>query len=131
MRSKEVEKAIKKIENVRIGLMNFNELIDDYKEIINSVEVVLNYIKELEEKNDRNKKITISKLTKLLNGVENDFPIMLGEQQPLWQENTNKYLDKQVIRDKIKWLENRAKEYGYYKTEIEYARNTLQEIIGE
>lgn len=35
------------------------------------------------------------------------------------------------IRDKIKELEDRAKEYGYYKTEIEYARNTLQEIIGE
>lgn len=35
------------------------------------------------------------------------------------------------IEAKIKELENRAKEYGYYKTEIEYARNTLQEIIGE
>lgn len=35
------------------------------------------------------------------------------------------------IKDKIKFLENKAKEYGYYKTEIEYARNTLQEIIGE
>lgn len=48
--SKEVEEAIKIVENIKIGLMNFNELINDNKEIMDSVDTVLNYIKELEEK---------------------------------------------------------------------------------
>ena len=49
------------------------------------------------EKNKRNKAITIEKLKKLLNGVENDFPISLGEQQPLWQSNRNEYIKKDKL----------------------------------
>lgn len=49
-RSEEVEKAIQKVSNVRTGLMNFNELINENKEIIDSVKTVLNYISELEKR---------------------------------------------------------------------------------
>lgn len=145
-RSEEVEKAIRSLnyfkaaidENIaknKIGIeiTGLESLSEDFKK-------VFKYISELEEK-------TIKKedLIKVVDfGVEatnasDDYSIgmcngmiyiksVVTQTEPKYKEC--KHIE-QKIRDKIKFLENRAKEYGYYKTEIEYARNTLQEIIGE
>lgn len=51
MRTKEVDNAINIVSNVRTSLMNFNELVNEHKDIIDSVETVLNYIFDLEETN--------------------------------------------------------------------------------
>ena len=115
MRTKEVDDAINIVSNVRTGLMNFNELINEHKDIIDSVEKVLNYISELEKDNKR--------YEKELHGVL-------------------KYsISKQVIRDKIKELEEEIEEkheYGLDLTIIhEHEIDTngiiavLKEILGE
>ena len=51
MRNKEVDDAINIVSNVRTGLMNFNELVNEHKDIIDSVEKVLSYISDLEKEN--------------------------------------------------------------------------------
>lgn len=61
------------------------------------------YTKE-KEKNKRNKKIILNKLDKLKNGIENDFPITLGERQPLWEENKTDYVSKDKIKDTVEYI---------------------------
>lgn len=73
-------------------------------------EELLDLYNKEKEKNKRNKKIMIDKLDKLKNGVRNDFSITLGKQQPLWEDNYTNYISKDMIRAKIKELENK-KEY--------------------
>ena len=70
------------------------------------IRIILEYVKELEE----------------------SHAYVYDAYQDLGKE---KFKLEEKIGNKIKELENRAKEYGYYKTEIEYARNTLQELLGE
>ena len=109
--SEEEIQAIKELKNHREYFefqpegCNWRLSFDEY-EVHTIIDVVLNLIdrqqKELDkekEKNKRNKKIILDKLDKLKNGIENDFPITLGERQPLWEENKTDYISKDKIRE--------------------------------
>ena len=71
----------------------------------NAIKGLLALYNKEKEKNSRNKKIILDKLDKLKYGIENDFPITLGERQPLWEENKTNYISKDKIEAKIKELE--------------------------
>ena len=91
MRSKEVDDAINIVSNVKTGLMNFNELVNEHKDIIDSVEKVLNYISDLEEivnsidtqfiHKDKVYEIVeeINKYTDVYNNAVDKFNKLLGE----------------------------------------------------
>lgn len=76
------------------------------------------------------KKIMIDKLDKLKNGVRNDFPITLGRQQPLWEDNYTNYISKDKIISKIKELENLIETNSSYEecwNKIEVLKDLLEE----
>ena len=118
MRSKEVEAVINKIEKFKTEKCLYKCFDDsDWQE----ASVLLSYIQQLEIMNLNN--------TERIRYLERSCD--RKESTIIELEFENNCVSKDKIRDKIEWLEKRAKEYGYYKTEIEYARNTLKEILGE
>ena len=95
-----------------------------------SIQGLLDLYKQEKEKNKRNKKIMIDKLDKLKNGVRNDFPITLGKQQPLWEDNYTNYISKDKIRTKIKELEKLIETNSLYEecwNKIEVLKELLEE----
>ena len=79
--------------------------VDIPDELYKAIIFMRDYYFREKEKNSRNKKIILDKLDKLKYGIENDFPITLGERQPLWEENKTNYISKDKIEAKIKELE--------------------------
>lgn len=129
MRSKEVSNAIDLLEN---GIADY--IIEFYcTQQEKDKQLCGTYCEKMKEDCIYNQAIDkvieyIEELEKMIPTPSNEVPL---EYQTLILVDKKDAVMKSEIRDKIKFLENRAKEYGYYKTEIEYARNTLQEIIGE
>lgn len=66
-----------------------------------AIQGLLDLYNKEKEKNKRNKKIILDKLDKLKNGIENDFPITLGERRPLWEENKKDYISKDKIKEEF------------------------------
>lgn len=114
-RTKEVDEAINIVSNVRTSLMNFNELVNEHKDIIDSVEKVLSYISDLEKEN-----------MGLLTRLKADSLI-----------DRDNYWRKKII-DKIEILEEQDELYKEYKG-LEFSRTgvinlqirTLKELLGE
>ena len=91
MRSKEVDDAINIVSNVRTGLMNFNELVNGHKDIIDSVEKVLNYISDLEKykrKHSIVKRHYVSKdeIRDKIKELEDKFDFFAGREHAEWQD---------------------------------------------
>ena len=105
MRSKEVDDAINIVSNVRTGLMNFNELINEHKDIIDSVEKVLNYISELEKENEKYKNFQLH-ISGMRSGKE------------LLTRYIKDSILKDKIRDKIKELEEEIEEKHEYGLDL-------------
>ena len=123
MRSKEVDDAINIVSNVRTGLMNFNELINEHKDIIDSVEKVLNYISELEEENEKYKNFQLH-ISGMRSGKE------------LLTRYIKDSILKDTIRDKIEELEklnfnNYANEYDDGNEVKNYILKKFKELLGE
>lgn len=95
------------------------------------IQIVLELVKEQQKEIEtlqRDKKIVLEKLGKVINGLENDFPITLGEQQPLWEENKPKYVSKDKIRAVVEKIDAyyRMAKAGIEESQKEgYAYNPL------
>ena len=123
--SKEIEEAIKNCNLLLAGDIMLHILDDDggtaYSGEVNKLynkdlETVLNYIKELEEETNGYKNY-IKRLDKL---------------------DTRDFMFKQVIRDKIDYLDNQQRQWkderelsNISDSEIIYARDTLKELLEE
>ena len=90
----EVQKVLDELKGVRP-----EKLTGEAKRLFEAIMKIADERDELLEKNKRNKKIILAKLDKLKYGIENDFPVTLGKQQPLWDGNYTKFVDKDKIRE--------------------------------
>lgn len=112
MRSKEVEEAIKRIEQLHNGIsVGIILNVKSDGTTCKSLETVLAYIEELEAKLEFKQ---------------------FGDLDSLQFENT--YLDKQVIRDKIKEIKDYIEEFkpqGYIEDELNAKISVLKELLGE
>ena len=126
-----------------INNLHLIENLTDYGKdmLIDYVKSLHKQLRDEREKNERNKRIVIDKLNKLKDGLENDFPITLGEQQPLWEDNYKDYVKASKIREKLKQhIEERDMcdkdedrdwcKFNTYDWE-DYIVRELQDILGE
>ena len=117
IREVQVEEAIKLLNEMKSNCLKgiTGELPYKDTEAYNkymAIETLVNAYNELKSEYDRSRLITVTKLTKLIEGINDGFPITLGNQQPLWSENTSKYVDKKKIRSEINSLEDLIKHLG-------------------
>lgn len=126
-----------------INNLHLIENLTDYGKdmLIDYVKSLHKQLRDERQKNERNKRIVIDKLNKLKDGLENDFPITLGEQQPLWEDNYKDYVKASKIREKLKqhieerdsYDKDEERDWGTfnrYDWEGYFVRE-LQDILGE
>ena len=86
MSEEEIIEIVNEIKNHQIAVFEPKENIQITRNYFTekqrqALQGLLDLYNKEKEKNKRNKRIALNKLEKLKNGIENDFPIKLGEQQ--------------------------------------------------
>lgn len=101
-------------------------------EDLKSLRNMLERYKELEEENEklkRTKNIALKRITDIKEGIENDFPIVLGSRQPLFEENIDKFIPISVIQNTLKEIDNRNyNDYTNNQDGNEVKNNILKDI---
>ena len=106
----EEKKAIEIIENVRVSLINFNEITEKYIKVVNAIQTALNLIKEQQKE------------LELKDKVIDEMAVNISEAETFIAQNYGIYteFDKEDKEYVINTFTNKAKEYyaGFNKNKV-------------